>query len=152
MRNTNIMGLMATACVRGSPAAAGAMQGRRCPAVLPRPSRPDQQPRASRNRRPIGASQSSRAGHSALTGSSRILRDTEILAGKKKVTAVVVKTWGSESPSQYISVNGHTTRAPPGVPHTRASLEPGTSGFSTLRINHDLGDLKAQSGAASKTA
>ena len=33
-------------------------------------------------------------------------------------------------------VNGHTTRAPPGVPHTRASLEPGTSGFATRRINH----------------
>ena len=33
-------------------------------------------------------------------------------------------------------VNGHTTMAPPGVPHTRASLEPETSGFSTLRINH----------------
>ena len=31
---------------------------------------------------------------------------------------------------------GHTARAPPGVPHTRASLEPGTSGFSTLRFNH----------------
>ena len=50
----------------------------------------------------------------------------------------VYKTWGF--PSQFIQinqgVNGHTTRAPPGVPHTRASLEPGTSGFSTLRINH----------------
>ena len=30
-------------------------------------------------------------------------------------------------------VNGHTTRAPPGVPHTRASLEPETSGFSPTR-------------------
>ena len=43
-------------------------------------------------------------------------------------------------PSQFIQinqgVNGHTTRAAPGVPHTRASLEPGTSGFSTLHINH----------------
>ena len=33
-------------------------------------------------------------------------------------------------------VNGHTTRAPPRVPQTRAGLEPETSGFSTLRINH----------------
>ena len=41
-------------------------------------------------------------------------------------------------PIYYIiqGVNGHTTRAPPGVPRTRASLEPGTSGFSTLRIDH----------------
>ena len=48
------------------------------------------------------------------------------------------KNW--RFPSQFIKstpgVNGHTTRAPPGVSHTRANLEPGTSGFSTLRINH----------------
>ena len=36
--------------------------------------------------------------------------------------------------NQGVNLNGHTTRAPPGVPHTRASLEPGTSGFLTLRI------------------
>ena len=48
------------------------------------------------------------------------------------------KNWGF--PSLFIQINqginGHTTRAPPGVPHTRASLEPKNSGFSTLRIHH----------------
>ena len=47
-------------------------------------------------------------------------------------------TW--DFPSQFIQINqgvkGHTTRAPPGVPRTRAGLEPGTSRFSTQRINH----------------
>ena len=47
---------------------------------------------------------------------------------------------GVSQPIYYINqgVNGHTTRAPPGVPHTRVSLGPGTSGFSTLRINYYL--------------
>ena len=48
-------------------------------------------------------------------------------------------------PSQFIQVQinqgitNHTKmvpRPPPGVPHARASLEPGTSGFLTLRIDH----------------
>ena len=43
-------------------------------------------------------------------------------------------------PGRFIQINqganGRTARAPPGVPHTRAGLEPGTSGFSTRRINH----------------
>ena len=43
-------------------------------------------------------------------------------------------------PSQFIQINqgvkGHNTKASPGVPHTRASFEPGTSRFSTRRINH----------------
>ena len=53
----------------------------------------------------------------------------------------IVKTWGF--PSQFIQINQgvkghsrHTTRASPGVPITRAGLEPGTSRFSTRRISH----------------
>ena len=50
---------------------------------------------------------------------------------------IPIKTLGF--PSQFIQINqgvkGHTTRASPGVPHTRAGLEPGTSRFSTLHIN-----------------
>ena len=33
-------------------------------------------------------------------------------------------------------MNGHTTRAQPKLPPTQASLEPGTSEFSTLLFNH----------------
>ena len=41
----------------------------------------------------------------------------------------------SPPPAPRAVRNGHT-RAPPGVPHTRTSLKPGTSGSSTLCINH----------------
>ena len=51
----------------------------------------------------------------------------------------VRKAWGSGIPQPiYLSQpRCHTTRAPPGVPHTRASLEPRTFGFSTLRLGND---------------
>ena len=66
-------------------------------------------------------------------------------AGKQVMKTRVPKTWGFPSqfikstkvlmetwvfPSQFIKstkVLMATTRAPPGVPHTQASLEPGTS-------------------------
>ena len=45
---------------------------------------------------------------------------------------------GFPQPIYEINQGGddRTSRAPPGVPDPRASLEPGTSGFLTLRINH----------------
>ena len=56
----------------------------------------------------------------------------------KSLPMSTAKTWGF--PSQFIQINrgvtGHTTRASPGVPRTRAGLESGTSRFSTRRINH----------------
>ena len=54
------------------------------------------------------------------------------------LTFHIKKTWGF--PSQFIQINqgdnGHTTRASPGVPRTRAGLELGTSRFTTRCINN----------------
>ena len=52
---------------------------------------------------------------------------------------VLVRVQLGDSPANLLyqpTCYGHTTRAPSRVPHNRASFEPGTSRFSTLRMNH----------------
>ena len=55
--------------------------------------------------------------------------------------AVARRTLRIPRPIYHINqgVNGRTARAPPGAPHTRGGLEPGISGFSTLRVNRSGG-------------